>query len=310
MRVCAVLLLSYAAAMVDGAIPAVPRSQWMSTARKGSTNSLTKPNSGDGSKLSSSIIIPEADVDGRAVATTISGGSGVSVLGATLSLFFNWAPPIALLIAMNHVFPHLLKDLLACWHRLMVGGFVVSAALVVLAVPQAVRLSGGVLPTASAVDILRILINALPMQTIFKTIQYFSLRSIKFGLDGLVWMPYKTLNTIVSYGLTATVMQCAAYNNAIMNTYRYYGLPQLIFHKYDVDNSGFIDMRELKAALKDAKADDCDADVIMAEFDTNKSKRIELDEFKLLLEKCRGLKAQRAKSVFSMFLEFLRVGIV
>ena len=35
-------------------------------------------------------------------------------------------------------------------------------------------------------------------------------------------MQSKSLNTVISYGLTATVMQCAAYNHAISETYKYY----------------------------------------------------------------------------------------
>ena len=143
----------------------------------------------------------------------LSGGA-VNLLAVVLKAVVNvWAPLAAVLFGLNHLFPHLKPDLLACWHRLVAGGFVVSFALVILAVPQACRLSGGVLPAANAVDIAAILGRALPTQTMFKTVQYFCLRSIKFALDGVSWMPSKTLNTIVSYGLTATVMQCAAYNN-------------------------------------------------------------------------------------------------
>ena len=144
------------------------------------------------------------------------GGTSGGVAAAVAKLLqFAWcyAPLVAVLAGLNVACPHLLTDLLHCWHRLAGGGLVVSFALVILAVPQACRLSGGVLPMAGALDIAAILLKALPTQTLFKTVQYFCLRSIKFALDGVSWMPSKTLNTIVSYGLTATVMQCAAYNN-------------------------------------------------------------------------------------------------
>jgi hypothetical protein len=235
----------------------------------------------------------------------LSGGA-VNLLAVVLKAVVNvWAPLAAVLFGLNHLFPHLKPDLLACWHRLVAGGFVVSFALVILAVPQACRLSGGVLPAANAVDIAAILGRALPTQTMFKTVQYFCLRSLKFGLDGLSWMPSKTLNTIVSYGLTATVMQCAAYNNAIKNTYAHYGLAQLIFYKYDKNHNGSIDKKELAAALKDAKCSAEDSAAVMAEFGGGK---IGLPEFKQLIAKCSALQAARSSSIFTMFAGFLKVG--
>ncbi len=61
----------------------------------------------------------------------------------------------------------------ACRYRLVAGGFFVSIALVSLAVPQVVRMSGGVLPAASTKHIAGILTNALATQMTFKVVQVF-----------------------------------------------------------------------------------------------------------------------------------------
>lgn len=58
-------------------------------------------------------------------------------------------------------------------YRLVAGGFLVSIALVSLAVPQIVRMSGGVLPAATIQNITGILANALVTQTTFKVVQVF-----------------------------------------------------------------------------------------------------------------------------------------
>jgi hypothetical protein len=60
---------------------------------------------------------------------------------------------------------------LAGRYRLVAGGLLVSIALVSLAVPQVVRMSGGVLPAATTQHITGILANALATQTTFKVVQ-------------------------------------------------------------------------------------------------------------------------------------------
>ena len=79
-----------------------------------------------------------------------------------------WAPVVVLGCWLNYAFPFLLEDFIACWWRLAVGGCVVSMVLVGLAVPQAVKLSAGVLPQTSVFPIIK---SALPTQTCFKTIK-------------------------------------------------------------------------------------------------------------------------------------------
>ena len=133
----------------------------------------------------------------------------------------------------------------ACRYRLLAGGFFVSIALVSLAVPQCVRMSGGVLPAATTQHIAGILANALPTQTTFKMVQYFWLRSMKLALDR-VSPKSKTLNTIISYGMTATIMQCAAYNNVCWHTYNYHDREKIIFQKHDRNRDGSVTMQELR----------------------------------------------------------------
>lgn len=131
--------------------------------------------------------------------------------------------PVLLLIGLIvKQFPSLVEDFKGNVGRLALGGFINSIFLVVLGASQTVNLSKGLLPTATFTDIFLILVRSLPMQTILKTIQYFSLRVMKNGFDKVSWMPNKTINTLVSYGLTATILQCAAYNNLIMNTYAHF----------------------------------------------------------------------------------------
>ena len=105
--------------------------------------------------------------------------------------------------------------------RLTLAGALVSMALVALVVPQTVRLSGGTLPNATVTDIVCIVMAAVPAQTTFKLTQYLALRWLKMALDDSALLP-PTLNTIFSYGFTATIMQSAAYNHAIAKTYHYY----------------------------------------------------------------------------------------
>lgn len=133
-----------------------------------------------------------------------------------------YTPVLLVLGLITRQFPFLVEDFKGNVDRLALGGCINSIFLVVLGASQAVNLSKGLLPTATFSDIALILLKALPMQTVLKTIQYFSLRVMKNGFDKVSWMPNKTVNTLVSYGLTATILQCAAYNNLIMNTYAHF----------------------------------------------------------------------------------------
>ena len=196
-------------------------------------------------------------------------------------------------------------------YRLALGGFLVSIALVSLAVPQVVKMSGGVLPDAKAAHIVGILINALPTQTFFKMVQYFTLRSTKLAMDGVRWMPSKTLNTILCYGMTASIMQCAAYNNVCWHTYHFHDRDKIIFQKHDIDvegrHTGMVDVHELKAALSDAKVDletvrDYHGDDIIVilkddagavQLHHNTHGRIKLDEFRQLIARCAKRKAEK-----------------
>jgi hypothetical protein len=217
-----------------------------------------------------------------------------------------WAPIAMLALGLHYAFPFLLADFLACWWRLAMGGFVVSVALVSLAVPQAVKLSAGVLPRTSVFPILK---SALPTQTLFKTLQYFALRTIKKGLDSLA-PGIGTVNTIVSYGMTATVMQCAAYNDAIHRVYAYHGREEMVFYKYDKNRSGRINPMELEHALADVKLATADVSALFHQFDANKDGNLDLVEFKLLLKHCEALKAQRRTSVATMLLSFIRGNVI
>ena len=217
-----------------------------------------------------------------------------------------WAPLAVLICGLHYAFPFMLADFLACWLRLAMGGFIVSVALVSLAVPQAVRLSAGVLPPTSIFPILQ---SALPTQTLFKTIQYFSLRTIKRCLDAVA-PDFDVTNTIISYGMTATIMQCAAYNDAIHRVYAYHGREEMIFYKYDKDRSGRINPKELALALADVKFGSADANALFQEFDVNRDGHLDLAEFKLLLKHCHALKMQRRTSVVRMFLSFLKTNVV
>ena len=197
-------------------------------------------------------------------------------------------------------------------HRLALGAFLVSVALVSLAVPQCVKMSGGVLPDAQSVHIVGILVNAMPTQTLFKMVQYFTLRSAKLALDGVRWMPSKTLNTIICYGMTATVMQCAAYNNVCWHTYHYHDREKMIFQKHDIDgktgrHTGSVDVDDLSVALADAKVDLEDVrdyhgdDIIVilkdhagtVQLHHHTHGRIDLEEFKQLVAGCVRRKAEQ-----------------
>jgi len=217
-----------------------------------------------------------------------------------------WAPLAVLVCGLHYAFPFLLADFLACWWRLAMGGFIVSVALVSLAVPQAVTLSAGVLPPTSIFPILQ---SALPTQTLFKTVQYFSLRTIKRCLDSVA-PDFSVTNTIISYGMTATVMQCAAYNDAIHRVYAYHGREEMIFYKYDKDRSGRINPKELELALADVNFESADPNALFREFDVNADGYLDLAEFKLLLKHCHVLKMQRRTSVARMFLSFLKANVV
>ena len=191
-------------------------------------------------------------------------------------------------------------------------GFLVSTVLVVLAVPQAVSVSGGALPNPNTKDMFHILVNALPMQTMLKITQYFSLRSIKRALDGVSWMPSKELNTIISYGLTATVLQCAAYNNCIRHTYKHFDRAVITFHRYDNNRSGTIGASCLKQALNDAKVDGKDAKEVLCEY--KPSGDIDLATFMMLVERCRARKEERGVPALQALVLFfdrnVRPGII
>lgn len=222
------------------------------------------------------------------------------------------AGAVSALAAACVFYPHLVKDLAHCWWRLAAGGFVVSGALVTLAVPQAVKLSGGVLPTPTTASMLAILKSSLPTQTCFKTLQYFSLRTFKRSLD-VVNPAWGSLNTILAYGCTATVMQSAAYNHAIKSTYNHHGLASLVFKKYEAKGggSGRIEHGNLKAALRDAKVADVDAAAVLVNLEAPSYDNggggggdcdstapaepwsLDLEEFKRLVDTCEALKQAR-----------------
>jgi len=240
-------------------------------------------------------------------ALSIEGGNTESSLSVAMEFLLTinkWAPAVAISLGLNHLFPSLVPDLLACWWRLALGGCAVSTALVCLAVPQAIRLSSGALPTATADDLLTILASALPTQTCFKFVQYFSLRSIKRGLDSIN-PDYAALNTIISYGMTATIMQAAAYNDAIKRTYSYYGLLDMIFMKH-TNRLDEIDSGKLECALRDAKVDMADARAVIGD----RRGLFTLTEFKEIVKKSEELTRARRVSVLSMFVSFLRANVL
>jgi hypothetical protein len=138
--------------------------------------------------------------------------------------------------------------------------------------------------------------------------QYFSLRSIKLGLD-TVAPGMAIVNTIVSYGLTATVMQAAAYNDIIMRTYRFHGLAEILFLKHDSGRSGKIHTAEVKLALNDAKMDGDDISSLFSSFDASRPSYT-LPEFKDLLEKCTAISRAKETSLFHVFLKFLRANVL
>lgn len=239
-----------------------------------------------------------------------------------------WSSTVGLFAALCYFFPHLLVDFSSCWHRLVCGGFLVSIALVTLAVPQCIKLSGGILPPPTTVHIIGILLNAMPTQTFFKLVQYFWLRSAKMTLDSVSWMPYKTLNTIMSYGMTASIMQCAAYNNVCWNTYHYHDREKIIFQKHDTDSKGHhtgsVGLHELRGALADAKVELEDIknykgdDIIVVLKDQagvvqlhhHTHGRINLGEFKLLLQRCAKRKAEKILPMHRLLVPFLRTNVV
>ena len=108
-----------------------------------------------------------------------------------------YAPVLLLVGLIAKQFPSLVEDFKGNVDRLALGGCINSIFLVVLGASQAVNLSKGLLPTATFTDIFLILLKALPVQTVLKTIQYFSLRVMKNGFDKVSWMPNKTINTLV-----------------------------------------------------------------------------------------------------------------
>ena len=138
-----------------------------------------------------------------------------------------YTPLFVLLGIVAKQFPFLVEDFIGNVHRLALAGCVNAMFLVTLGAPQAVNLSKGLLPKATPTDVLLILLKALPMQTMLKTIQFFFLRVLKNGLDKVPWMPNKTVNTLISFGLTATILQCASYNNVIMNTYSHFKVTRI-----------------------------------------------------------------------------------
>ena len=73
-----------------------------------------------------------------------------------LKLVQQWAPAAIAVVLLLFVCPHLSFDFCSCWHRLAFGGFLVSTVLVVLAVPQAVSVSGGALPNPNTKDMFHI----------------------------------------------------------------------------------------------------------------------------------------------------------
>jgi len=192
-----------------------------------------------------------------------------------------------------------------------------------LAVPQCVRMSGGVLPAATTQHIAGILANALPTQTTFKMVQYFWLRSMKLALDR-VSPKSKTLNTIISYGMTATIMQCAAYNNVCWHTYNYHDREKIIFQKHDRNRDGSVTMQELREALSDAKVELEDItqhygnDLVVVlkdhagtvQLHHHTHGRIALDEFKQLVAGCAKQKALQIPPISREVQRFLSTNVL
>ena len=61
------------------------------------------------------------------------------------------------------------------------------------------------------------------------------------------------MSTITAYGITAAILQGAAYNHAIAVTFDYFGRAAVIFRKYDRQRIGKLSPKDLISALCDTK---------------------------------------------------------
>ena len=69
---------------------------------------------------------------------------------------------------------------------------------------------------------------------------------------------------------------------------------EIVFARYDKDRSGDMDVIELKQALRalNMPVDTAEADQVLNAFDVDSSKRLELHEFRTLVERLRAFQQQ------------------
>jgi hypothetical protein len=106
--------------------------------------------------------------------------------------------------------------------RVLVSGFVISAATVDRTAGQVIALSGGKLPQVTAADRFSLFRGLMPKQTAIKTLQMGCLREIKLWFDRL--SPSTAgVNSMLAYAITGVPAQSILYNLIIAGTYHHFG---------------------------------------------------------------------------------------